>query len=209
MGISYFYPLLGPRQERERDRDGNRKIAGTENTGESSRLRGATYWTKLAHIKQGSNWNSGGIRGSPRPGSRALSVPLEMVPSGLEAGLGNETLDCASPIPSRSPRLRASISSSFFFSSFSPVPVCASSDITPPRSLSARSLSNADARETDDTRLGTNLTLAWYNFAAANAIMPRACVQWPTIGWRWSAASFGVSHALFLAKVGNLKFLRY
>lgn len=113
----------------ERGKEGGRKLSSSP--GESCRLRGATYWTKLAHIKQGSNWNSGGIRGSPRPGSRALSVPLEMVPSGLGAELGNETLDCASPYSLSQPAASTS--------PLLPPPLSAStstSDITPPRSLS-------------------------------------------------------------------------
>lgn len=104
-GYSYFFFTLGFLvlvKEREKGRPQALSL------GKSCRLRGATYWTKLAHIKQGSNWNSGGIRGSPHPGSRALSVPLEMVPSGLEAELGNETLDCASPYSLSQPAASAS-----------------------------------------------------------------------------------------------------
>lgn len=115
-----------------RERAGEIASTAAESTGESSRLRGATYWTKLAHIKQGSNWNSGGS-GDPRPGSRALG------------SAGNGALGARSRARKRNPRLRIPYSLSQPAAS-SPLPplalspspaVRASSDITPPRSLSA------------------------------------------------------------------------
>lgn len=95
------------RRERKRERE----IASSpaESTGESSRLRGATYWTKLAHIKQGSNWNSDGIRGFPASRLRARSrFRWKWCPRGSKPGSEAKPSTAHPLFLSRSPRLRAS-----------------------------------------------------------------------------------------------------
>jgi len=92
---------------------GDRKLAGREYGWISSRLRGATYWTKLAHIKQGSNWNSGGIRRSPRSLARSLARARALGSAGNGALGARSRARKRNPrlriplIPSRSPRLRS------------------------------------------------------------------------------------------------------
>lgn len=107
----------------------DRKLAGRDYGWISSRLRGATYWTKLAHIKQGSNWNSGGIR----------RIPASRLARALGSA-GNGALEARSRARKRNPRLRIPLFPLAARGSGSPLlPLFATSrDITPPRSLFTR-----------------------------------------------------------------------